>query len=222
MPKLALPSVNDDAFSRVQDRLAAAAEERTQAADVDAALERARAQVEQLAELTANLETSLPERVGNAVRDGVRAEALPVARQMAEVRGLAGQTIRRLERLEGQLLAERRARLDDLSLLVDLVSSGWKGVDRRLDRLERGLGTGTGAIVYPVAERGWTKGGGTADSAGRTSWNRLPRPTSLSSLIRPPSATASSRAIASPSPVPAPSRETNGRKMRSCSSGGIP
>ena len=145
--------MNEDTLSRVQDRLAAAAEERTQAADVDAALERARAQVEQLAELAANLETSLPERVGNAVRDGVRAEALPVARQMAEVRGLAGQTIRRLERLEGQLLAERRARLDDLSLLVDLVSSGWKGVDRRLERIEQGFERGSGAIVYRIEER---------------------------------------------------------------------
>ena len=38
-----------------------------------------------------------------------------------------------------------------------------------------------------------------------------------SSSIRPPSATASSRAIASPRPVPPPSRDQNGRKIRSCS-----
>jgi hypothetical protein len=145
--------MDDEALKQVQSRLAEAAEERTQAADVDAALERARAQVEQLAELAANLESSLPDRVGNAVRDGVRAEALPVARQMAEVRGLAGQTIRRLERLETQLLAERRARLDDLSLLVDLVSSGWKGVDGRLERIEQGFERGNGAIVYRIEER---------------------------------------------------------------------
>lgn len=153
MPTLALPAMDDEVLNRVQERLAEAAQERTQAADVDAALERARAQVEQLAELAANLESSLPERVGNAVRDGVRAEALPVARQMAEVRGLAGQTIRRLERIEGQLVAERRARLDDLSLLVDLVSSGWKGVDQRLDRIELGFERGSGAIVYRIEER---------------------------------------------------------------------
>ncbi len=153
MPTLALPAMDDQALNRVQERLAEAAQERTQAADVDAALERARAQVEQLAELAANLESSLPERVGNAVRDGVRAEALPVARQMAEVRGLAGQTIRRLERIEGQLLAERRARLDDLSLLVDLVSSGWKGVDGRLERIEQGFEHANGAIVYRIEER---------------------------------------------------------------------
>lgn len=145
--------MDDETLSRVQERIAEAAQEHTKAADVDAALSRARAQVEQLAELAANLESSLPDRVGNAVRDGVRAEALPVARQMAEVRGLAGQTIRRLERIEGQLLAERRARLDDLSLLVDLVSSGWQGVDRRLERIEQGFERGGGAIVYRIEER---------------------------------------------------------------------
>jgi hypothetical protein len=145
--------MDESALHRARERIAQAAEERTEAADVDSALERARAQVEHLAELAAQLETSLPEQVGNAVRDGVRAEALPVARQMAEVRGLAGQTIRRLERLEGQLLAERRARLDDLSLLVDLVSSGWRGVDRRLARIERGFEQSNGAIVYRFEER---------------------------------------------------------------------
>jgi hypothetical protein len=148
--------MDENALHRARERIAQAAEERTEAADVDSALERARAQVEHLAELAAQLETSLPEQVGNAVRDGVRAEALPVARQMAEVRGLAGQTIRRLERLEGQLLAERRARLDDLSLLVDLVSSGWRGVDRRLARIERGFEHSNGAIVYRFEERNAT------------------------------------------------------------------
>ncbi|MDQ3992223.1 MAG: hypothetical protein M3229_01050 [Actinomycetota bacterium] len=145
--------MSEEALDRAHERLAEAARERTDAADVDATLERARSQVEALAELCASLESNLPGQVESAVRDGVRAEALPVARQMAEVRGLAGQTIRRLERLEGQLLAERRARLDDLALLVDLVSASWKGVDRRLARMERGLETGSGALVYRIEER---------------------------------------------------------------------
>ena len=145
--------MSGEALDRAIERLAEADRDRTSPADVDAALERARAQVEALAEFCGNLEANLPDRVENAVRDGVRSEALPVARQMAEVRGLAGQTIRRLERLEGQLLAERRGRLDDLALLVDLVSASWKGVDRRLARMERGLETGSGAVVYRIEER---------------------------------------------------------------------
>ena len=78
---------------------------------------------------------------------------MPVGRQLAEVRGLAGQTIRRLERMEGDLLAERHARLDDLALLVDLITSGWKGVDERLARLEERLEDSNGAIVYRIEER---------------------------------------------------------------------
>ena len=99
------------------------------------------------------LEYDLPESVGAAVRDGVRAEALPVARQLAEVRGLMNQVLRRLERLEGDGLAERNARVDDLAVLVDLVASGWKGVDTRLGRLEERLQDPGGAVVYRIEER---------------------------------------------------------------------
>jgi hypothetical protein len=141
------------AVERAMERLATAAEGRTQPADVDAALERARAKIEALAQAAAELETSLPTRVGDAVRDGVRAEALPVARQMAEVRGLLNNVVGRLERLEGDLLAERHARVDDLAVLVDLVTSGWKGVDRRLERIEQALTSSDGAVVYRIEER---------------------------------------------------------------------
>jgi hypothetical protein len=76
-----------------------------------------------------------------------------VGRQLAEVRGLAGQTIRRLEALEHDLLAERHARIDDLALLVDLISSGWSGIDVRLARMERRLDTGGSAQIYRLDER---------------------------------------------------------------------
>jgi hypothetical protein len=69
------------------------------------------------------------------------------------VRGLMNQVLRRLERLEADLLADRNARVDDLALLVDLVSSGWKGVDARLARLEQGLEQNRGAIVYRMEDR---------------------------------------------------------------------
>ena len=50
---------------------------------------------------------------------------------------LTTQVIRRLERLETGIAAERRERLEDFGLLVDLVASGWRGVERRLDHIER-------------------------------------------------------------------------------------
>ena len=125
------------ALERAKQRVADAAAGRPEPAALEAALERSRSQIETLAVVAAELEASIPVQVGSAVRDGLRTEVLPVARHIAEIRGLLNQAIRRLERLEGELLAERHARVDDLALLVDLVSSGWKGVDTRLERLER-------------------------------------------------------------------------------------
>jgi len=107
--------------------------------DVAAALERARLQVEALAQTADELQVVLPDAVGSALRDGLREEAAPISRRLAEVKGLANQTIRRLERLETDLLAERHARIDDLALLVDLITGQWRGLNERLDRIERAL-----------------------------------------------------------------------------------
>jgi len=98
----------------------------------------------------------VPAKVGEAVRN----EAQPMGRNLAEIRGLMNQVIRRLEHVESDLLAERNARVDDLALLVDLVSSGWEGVDTRLarleavmNRLEQGMQEKGGAIVYRMEDR---------------------------------------------------------------------
>jgi hypothetical protein len=145
--------MNPGAIERANERLRQAAEGRTEPAVVEATLERARYQVESLAETAAQLEATLPDRIGEAVQTGLRQEVLPVAKHLAEVRGLSANTIRRLERLEGDLVAERHARVDDLALLIDLITSGWKGVDERLARLERVLGADEGAIVYRIEDR---------------------------------------------------------------------
>jgi hypothetical protein len=145
--------MTDDAFERARERLRQAAEGRPSAAAVDAALERARAQVEELAQSAASLEATLPARIDGAFQDGLREQVRPVGRNLAEIRGLTNQVIRRLERIEGDLLAERHARVDDLALLVDLISTGWKSVDERLGSLERGIQTSDGAIVYRMEER---------------------------------------------------------------------
>jgi hypothetical protein len=129
-----------DAIKRAQARIDQAASGRVEPAALDAALERARDQVEALAATTAELEASMPGRVGDAVKDGIRTEVLPVARHIAEVRGLLNQLIRRIEGIEGDLLSERHARVDDLSLLVDLIAAGFQGVEQRLDRIEAKLG----------------------------------------------------------------------------------
>lgn len=140
------------AIERAKERV----EQRADAAALETLVTRAREQVEALASATAALEETLPARVD----DAIRGQAQPVARNLAEVRGLMNQVIRRLEGLETDLLGERHARVDDLALLVDLVSSGWKGVDARLERvealagrIEQGLQENRGAIVYRMEDR---------------------------------------------------------------------
>jgi hypothetical protein len=158
--------MDESAIQRARERLAGATEGRVEPGSIEAALERARAGIEALAETTAQIESSLPAQVSDAVQEGLREQVLPVARHLAEVRGLMGQAIRRLERLEGDMLVERHARVDDLALLVELVTSGWKGVDERLLRLEKGLQASSGAIVYRIEERRAGSGPGTAESNG--------------------------------------------------------
>jgi chromosome segregation ATPase len=145
--------MTDEAIQKARERLREAAEGRPDAAAIDAALERARSQVEELAQTAAELEATIPAKVEHAVSDGLAEQVRPVGRNLAEIRGLMNQVIRRLERVEGDLLSERHARVDDLGLLVDLVTSSWRSVERRLSTLERKLEAGEGAVVYPLEER---------------------------------------------------------------------
>jgi hypothetical protein len=145
--------MTDDAIEKARERLREAAEGRPDAAAVDAVLERARAQLEELAQTAAELESTIPAKVEHAVVDGLQEQVRPVGRNLAEIRGLTNQVIRRLERIEGDLLSERHARVDDLGLLVDLITSSWKSVERRLSTLERKLQAGEDATVYRMEER---------------------------------------------------------------------
>ena len=144
-----------EAIARAQQRIEDAAAGRTDPAAFDAALQRARTAVEALATTTARFEAGLPV----AIQDGMREHFRPSARHLAEVRGLTNQVIRRLERIEGDILTERNARVDDLALLVELITSGWRSVDscirsveERLGRLEEGLKR-DGAVVYSLEGR---------------------------------------------------------------------
>ena len=107
-------------------------EQRADGAALEALVARAREQVEALAAATAALEEALPAQV----EETVRRQAQPMGRNLAEIRGLMNQLLRRLSTLERDMLSERNSRVDDLAVLVDLVSSGWEGVDGRLSRIE--------------------------------------------------------------------------------------
>src|SRR3954463_1309960 len=64
-------------------------------ADIAAALERARFQVEALAQTADELQNVLPDAVGAALRDGLREEAAPLSRRLAQGKGLLDGTTRR-------------------------------------------------------------------------------------------------------------------------------
>ena len=93
-----------------------------------------------------------------ALREGLREEAAPISRRLAEVKGLSNNTIGLLERIEATLESERGARVDDLALLVELLTEGWKAMNARLQRIEALLQTPeeSGAAVYrlPTADAG--------------------------------------------------------------------
>ena len=143
--------MDQQALERARKRIAEARTEGVGAARLDAALERARAEIMRLTRVADDLEASLPKQVSTAVRDGIAREVVPVSRSLAEIRGGVNQALRRLERLEEEVLAERNARIEDLGILVDLVTSGWSGVDARLRRLESGM---EGVVVPLPTERG--------------------------------------------------------------------
>ncbi|HEV2592403.1 MAG TPA: hypothetical protein VGU02_10975 [Gaiellaceae bacterium] len=96
------------------------------------------------------------EELRNALKEGLREEAAPISRRLAEVKGLSNNSIRRLERIEEILDAERGARVDDLALLVELLTDGWKAMNARLERIEALVQPEPTASVYrlPTADAG--------------------------------------------------------------------
>ncbi len=151
-----LPQMDESAIERAKQRV----EQRAEAAALDEVLDHTRAELEALVKVVSAAAAGLAEQIETAVKDGVREEAQPMARYLAENRGLMNQMIRRLERIETDGVSERHARVDDLALLVDLISSSWKSVDARLgrveaiiNRLEQGLQERGGAIVYRIEDR---------------------------------------------------------------------
>lgn len=84
------------------------------------------------------------------LREGLREEAAPISRRLAEVKGLSNNAIRRLEHLETTLESERGARVDDLALLVELLTEGWRSLNARLDRIEAALEQHPESNIVPL------------------------------------------------------------------------
>jgi hypothetical protein len=87
------------------------------------------------------------DEIREALKEGLREEAAPISRRLAEVKGLSNNAIRRLENIEATIESERNARVDDLALLVELLTEGWRAMNARLDRIEAALEPATTNVV---------------------------------------------------------------------------
>jgi hypothetical protein len=87
-----------------------------------------------------------------ALREGLREEAMTLNRRVAEIKGLSNNAIRRLAGIEAMIDAERNARLDDLTLMIDLLTEGWRAMALRLDRIEAAFESQPSNVVPLVRE----------------------------------------------------------------------
>jgi hypothetical protein len=93
--------------------------------------------LERFTQAAAELQASLPQGVSSVVYEALRVEVRPVAQDLAELGALFEEMLRRLEQVGSEVGAERRERVEDVALLTELVTTGWRTVDRRLARLEQ-------------------------------------------------------------------------------------
>jgi hypothetical protein len=80
---------------------------------------------------------TLSQGVGSVVYEALRVEVRPVAQHVAELGALFERMLARLEDVSVGVDDERRDRVEDVALLTELITSGWRSVDRRLARLEQ-------------------------------------------------------------------------------------
>jgi hypothetical protein len=90
--------------------------------DLRTILARAETHVDELRSTAAALEESLPARVERAVERALSTH--PDTRQAEELRELLRGLSRQVEQVNRDLLAERLGRVEDLELVVDLISTG--------------------------------------------------------------------------------------------------
>jgi flagellin-specific chaperone FliS len=86
--------------------------------------------------IAAELKTRLPQDLGSILYEALRVEVQPVSRHIAELDALYELISARLEDMRLEIARERNERLEDVALLSELVSEGWRSADRRLARLE--------------------------------------------------------------------------------------
>ena len=109
-------------------------ERRQQDAEADDSIGRAREQLLQAVVQVAN-ELENPDSRGRSEAVGIR----PLADRMTVMDALLDRLSHDLPGIKRELGRARNERLEDLTLLVDLITTSWRAVDRRLGRIEQKL-----------------------------------------------------------------------------------
>jgi len=85
-----------------------------------------------------------------ALRPAVSPPGAPDA-ALAELGSVLGELAEAIRDLRRETDTERRERVDDLAVLIDLITTGWQGLDARLGRIERQVGRLEAARRAPAA-----------------------------------------------------------------------
>jgi hypothetical protein len=90
----------------------------------------------------------------NSVRQHSEALAVrPLAARMTVMDALFERLAEDLDGIKRELGRARSERLEDLTLLVDLITTSWRSVDQRLGRIERKLERIEGSPDLPPSRR---------------------------------------------------------------------
>jgi hypothetical protein len=118
--------------------------------DLRTLLARSERHVDELRRAASELAAILPTRVEAAVARALGEDEGGLGRRLDHVVGQTGQLAAAIERVEGDLLAERMARVEDLEVLVDLVSGGLTALRADLRSVRRELAELKGVVGQPL------------------------------------------------------------------------
>ena len=118
--------------------------------DLRTLLQRAETNVDELRGTARELAAILPTRVEAAVARALGQDEGGLGRQLGDVLGETLQNGSALDRVERDLLAERMARVDDLEIIVRLISSGVASLKREIAVLAERVEALQGTLERPL------------------------------------------------------------------------
>jgi hypothetical protein len=118
--------------------------------DLRTLLARSERHVDELRRSASELAAVLPTRVEAAVARALGEDEGGLGRRLDRVVDQTGQVAAAVERVEGDLLSERMARVEDLEVLVDLVSGGLTSLRAELRSVRRELAELQALVGQPL------------------------------------------------------------------------